>query len=312
MNPCKIAFAGTPDFAVPTLRILLDLDVDIPFVLTQPDRPSGRGRKLAQSSVKTEALKHGLEVMQPLKLSQAAFVEHGVVTPDLMIVVAYGLLLPNWLLNWPRLGAINVHASLLPRWRGASPIQHAILEGDSQTGVSIMQINSGLDAGPVYGRHPLSIGKHENAGSLHDRLSTLGAKFLGELLPKIISGVLPLVPQNKSQATFAPKINKADATMDWNQTAEKLACQVRAFNPWPISESVTVDGKRLRIWEAEAVSQHSTAPPGSVIDIKKHMIEVATGQGVLRILKLQPPGGRVVSAKDYLNANSLEGMRFSC
>ncbi len=312
MNPCKIVFAGTPDFAVPSLRLLLNLGIDIPLVLTQPDRPSGRGRKLAQSSVKTEALTHGLEVMQPLKLREAAFVEHGIVTPDLMIVVAYGLLLPNWLLNWPRLGAINVHASLLPRWRGASPIQHAILAGEIQTGVSIMQINSGLDAGPVYGRHPLSIGKHENAGSLHDRLSNLGAKFLGELLPEIVSGALPSVSQNKLQATFAPKINKADAAIDWNQAAEKLACQVRAFNPWPISEAVTVDGKRLRIWEAEALAKQSTAPPGSVIDIKKHMIEVATGQGVLRILKLQSPGGKVVSAKDYLNANSLEGTRFNC
>ena len=312
MSSWKIVFAGTPGFSVPSLRLLLAADIEVPFVLTQPDRPAGRGRKLAQSAVKTEALAHGLKVIQPPKLREETFGESAALTPDLMIVVAYGLLLPDWLLNWPRLGAINVHASLLPRWRGASPIQHAILAGDTQTGVSIMQINSGLDTGPVYGRDSLSIGKHENASSLHDRLADLGAKLLGELLPNIVSGMLSPVPQDELQATFAPKINKVDAVLDWNRTAEQLACQVRAFNPWPISETITTDGKRLRIWEADFLDRQSAAPPGSVLDNKKHVIEVATGEGVLRILKLQPPGGRVVLAKDYLNSNSLEGAMFGC
>jgi methionyl-tRNA formyltransferase len=310
MRPWKIVFAGTPDFAVPSLRVLLAADIEVPFVLTQPDRPAGRGRKLSQSSVKTEALAHGLKVIQPSKLRQATFEESAAMIPDLMVVVAYGLLLPDWLLNWPRLGAINVHASLLPRWRGASPIQHAILAGDAQTGVSIMQINSGLDTGPVYGLDSLPIGAHENASGLHDRLANLGAKLLGELLPGIMSGMLSPVSQDGSQATSAPKINKVDALLNWNRTAEKLACQVRAFNPWPISETVTADEKRLRIWEVDVLARQSDAPPGSVLDSKKHVIEVATGQGVLRILKLQSPGGRVVSAKDYLNSNSLESTIF--
>ena len=227
-----------------------------------------------------------------------------------MIVVAYGMLLPEWFFNWPRLGTINVHASLLPRWRGASPIQHAILAGDKQTGVSIMQIDNGLDTGSVYGERSLSIGKNDNSGTLHQRLSGLGAELLDELLPDIINGSIKPIPQDSSQATLAPKIHKSDAVLDWTKSAENLVCQVRAFNPWPVSESTTEDGKRLRIYDAAAINKESEALPGSIVVTSKQGIDVATGDGILRITHLQPPGGKVMSASEYLNANSLKGSRF--
>jgi len=310
-SAAKIVFAGTPDFAVPSLRLLLSTDTDIAVVLTQPDRPAGRGRKLAQSPVKREALAHGLDVCQPAALAPGTLGRHTETVPDLMVVVAYGLLLPSWLLEWPRLGAINVHASLLPRWRGAAPIQHAILAGDTETGVSLMKIESGLDTGPVYGRRSLSIGPGESAGALHDRLARLGAELLGDSLAEILSGALSPVPQGDEGVTYAPKIAKADAPLDWTQSAVELERRVRAFNPWPVSEAVSADGGRVRIWEAALREDRPcTRPAGAVIAANERGIDVATGEGVLRILKLQPPGGRVMAAQAYLNAHPLEGTAF--
>lgn len=308
----RIVFAGTPDFAVPSLRSLLSSGAEVPLVLTQPDRPAGRGRRLSQSPVKREALAHGIEVYQPTGLGAGALGEYGKTAPDLMVVVAYGLLLPSWLLDWPRLGAINVHASLLPRWRGAAPIQAAILAGDAETGVSIMQMDPGLDTGPVYCRRSLAIGPEENAGRLHDRLAQLGGESLQDSLREILTGALSPVPQDDAGVTYAPKIKKADGLLDWAQSAKELGRRVRAFNPWPVSETVSADGTRIRIWEAVALEEACAQPVGSVVAANKQGIDVATGEGILRILSLQPPGGNVMAAQAYLNAHPLEGRAFVC
>ena len=303
----RIVFAGTPHFAVPSLQQLMSTGAQIPVVLTRPDRPAGRGRKPAPSPIKREALARGLEVCQPEALQPGVLDTYVARAPDLLIVVAYGLLLPGWLLQWPRLGAVNVHASLLPRWRGASPIQHAILAGDEQTGVSVMQMDAGLDTGPVFGRNAVTIRSGETAGELHDRLACLGAQLLGELLPAILDGVLTPAPQQPGQATYAPRINKAEAPLDWTRPAAELERRVRAFNPWPVSETATRDGRRLRIWEAVALEGSGGAPAGSVVAADRRGIDVATGEGVLRIVRLQPPGGTVMSAQAYLNAHRLRG-----
>lgn len=310
----RIAFAGTPDFAVPALSAVLATGAEVPLVLTQPDRRAGRGRKLAASPVKSAAEAHGLRVLQPTALSKSAPAEASSEAwgepPDLMVVVAYGLLLPRWLLEWPRLGAINIHASLLPRWRGAAPIQHAILAGDTETGISIMKMDAGLDTGPVYARKTLAIGPAETGGTLHDRLARLGADLLSATLPGVLGEELSPEPQDAAAATYAPKIHKSDAVADWAQTAMELERRVRAFNPWPVCETSTADGKRVRIWEAEVVSGTPNAPAGSVVSAGREGIDVATGEGVLRILRLQAPSGKAMSAADYLNAHSLLGCSF--
>ena len=308
----KIVFAGTPVFAVPSLRSLLSKGVEVPVVLTQPDRPAGRGRRLTQSSVKQEALAQGLVVCQPSSLESGALGDHGGLKPDLLVVVAYGLLLPTWVLEWPRLGAINVHASLLPRWRGAAPIQHAVMAGDAETGVSIMEIDAGLDTGPVYGQRSAAIEPAESAGELHDRLAKLGAELLGNLLPGILCGDLSPVPQEQSKVTYAPKIEKQDAPLDWTLGAVELERRIRAFNPWPVAETMTMDGRRVRIWEAIALKGACSKSVGSVIAATKHGIDVATGEGALRILRLQSPGKKAMAAEEYVNAYRLQGTQFVC
>ena len=306
----QIAFAGTPDFAVPCLRRLLASSCEISLVLTRPDRPAGRGRRVTRSPVKREALKHGLNVRQPLRLDGGAVPENWGNTPDLLVVAAYGLLIPPWLLDWPRTGAVNVHASLLPRWRGAAPIQYAILAGDTETGASIMKMDAGLDTGPVYRRRKLAIEAGETAGMLHDRLARTGAELLVETLPGILNGVLKAEPQDGALATHAPRIAKADGVLDWTASAVELERRVRAFNPWPVAETRVRNGERLRIWEAVAVESRSQERPGSVICTGANGIDVATGAGILRIRSLQRPGGRVMSAADHVNAHSLEGETF--
>ena len=305
----KVVFAGTPEFAVPCLRVLLSGEWDVSAVLTQPDRPAGRGRRLVQSAVKREALSHGLEVRQPTRLDDGESVADWGSPPDLLIVVAYGLVLPPRLLGWPRLGAINVHASLLPRWRGAAPIQYAILTGDTETGASIMKMDTGLDTGPVYGRRGLAIEATDTAARLHARLAELGAALLADTLPGIIAGDLASTPQDDARATYAPKIKKSDALLDWNQPAIELERRVRAFNPWPVSETSTSDGRRLRIWEAVALEGGGDAA-GAVISAGNDGIDVATAEGTLRILTVQPPGGKAMTAGAFLSAHSLEGASF--
>ena len=308
--PTRIAFAGTPEFAVPALEALLSNGLDIAQVLTQPDRPAGRGRKLAAGAIKRFSAAAGLSVQQPETLSDNRVLDSWGARPDLLVVVAYGLLLPDWLLAWPLQGAVNIHASLLPRWRGASPIQRAILEGDSRTGVSIMRIEQRLDSGPVYEQRSVEISAHETAGMLHDRLALSGAELLIDTLPGILDGSLRPTVQDAAAATYAAKISKAEAALDWDHAADALARRVRAFNPWPICFATLSDGRRLRIHEAEAVGAPAEAVPGRILAAGKDGIVVAAGAGALRLLRIQPPAATSMPASAYLNAHSLADVSF--
>lgn len=308
MAPLKIIFAGTPDFSVATLRALLDAGQDCRAVYTQPDRPAGRGRKLTASPVKATALVNSLPVFQPRTLRDEEALEilrgHGA---DLMIVVAYGLLLPQEVLDTPRLGCINVHASLLPRWRGAAPIQRSILAGDPESGVTIMGMEAGLDTGPIYLRKRIPLGGDETGGSLHDKLAELGATALMEALPGIATGHLAPEPQDDSLATYAKKLTKEEAWVDWARTAVELDRTIRAFAPWPVAQTRAGETV-LRLWGSELPGGHaSSTAAGRVLREGKDGIDVATGNGVLRITRVQPPGKRPMSAADFLNAHSLEG-----
>ncbi len=300
----KIIFAGTPEFAAVALNALLEEGRhEIRAVYTQPDRPAGRGRKLRASPVKEMALAHGLLLRQPSTLKepeqQRSLRELGA---DLMVVVAYGLLLPPPVLDAPRLGCINIHASLLPRWRGAAPIQRAILAGDRETGVSIMQMDEGLDTGPVLHRVATPIHPGDTAGTLHDRLASLGAQALLDTLDRIMEGSARPVPQEEAAATYAPKIEKQEAVLDWNASAEELDRRVRAFNPWPVAQT-TWKGKVLRIWQAEPLAEMPDAPAGTVVRAGKEGIDVATGNGMLRITRLQGAGGKPLDAAAFLNGH---------
>jgi methionyl-tRNA formyltransferase len=307
----KIAFAGTPDFAVPALRALLDAGYGVPLVMTQPDRGAGRGRQVAMSPVKAFAIARGVVVHQPQRLAGDAAPDRdwGVV-PDVLVVAAYGLLLPQRWLDWPRIAAINIHASLLPRWRGAAPIQHALLAGDAQTGISIMRMTRGLDEGPVYAREATGIGAQDTAAMLHDRLAELGARVLIATLPGILDGSLTAVAQDGAAATYAPKIAKGDAELDWHSSAVELARRVRAFDPWPVAFGKLEDGRVLRIWRAHALDVSAAQPPGTILAAGPDGVDVATGRGVLRIERLQAPGTKPMSAQAYLNAHRLHGQCF--
>jgi len=308
--PARIAFAGTPQFAVPTLEALLASGAEVGLVLTQPDRPAGRGRQVAASPVKVAAAARGLRIAQPQTLRSTHALEDLGPAPDLLVVVAYGLLLPVEMLAWPRLGCVNLHASLLPRWRGAAPIQHALLARDATTGVSLMRVERGLDTGAVYLARSTLIGARETAGELHDRLATLAAQTLADALPGLLAGELSPTPQQESSATHAPKITKADAVLDWRCSALELDARVRAFDPWPVAETRLDDGTRLRVWRAEPLEAPTAARPGAVIGAGAAGIDVATGAGVLRLTKVQPPSGRVMAASAYLAAHSLDGAAF--
>jgi len=304
----RIIYAGTPDFAVPPLRALLRADCDVVAVYTQPDRPAGRGRKLMASPVKQSAVVAGLPVLQPpsLKDEQALMTLRGFAA-DLMIVAAYGLLLPAAALNATRLGCVNIHASTLPRWRGAAPIQRAILAGDTETGISIMQMEVGLDTGPVYLARETAIAADDTGGSLHDRLASLGAEALLVALPGILDGSLIPIPQQDAQSTYAKKLSKEDARIDWTHSAVDIERQVRAFDPWPVAQTGLGDDT-LRIWSARALVGSGDGAPGQVIASGKDGIDVVTGSGLLRILRLQAPGKRPMAARDFVNARSLDGI----
>ncbi len=311
MSALRIIFAGTPEFAVPSLEAVTSSGHDIAAVYTQPDRPAGRGRKLTASPVKQAALAHGLTVFQPPTLRDAAAVEAlGSHDADLMVVVAYGLLLPQTVLDAPRLGCVNVHASLLPRWRGAAPIQRAILAGDRETGVTIMRMEAGLDTGPMYLKRAIPIAGNDTGGSLHDKLSVLGAEALLEALPGIADGSLLPRSQDASQSTYAGKLTKEEAPIDWRRPAVEIERMIRAFDPWPVAQTRLGD-VTLRLWGAElAALDASGAAPGSILAADRGGILVATADGALRITRLQPPGKRPMAAGDFLNARSLEGEAF--
>lgn len=298
----RILFAGTPEFALLPLQALIDQGCDIVAVLTQPDRPAGRGKQLRASPVKQLALGHNLQVLQPNSLKGQEWQETiARLKPDLMVVVAYGLMIPDWLLILPRFGCWNIHASLLPRWRGAAPIQRAIEAGDEKTGVCIMQMEATLDTGPVYLSLSTEIGPLDTAGSLHDRLAVLGARALRDCIEMLNRGELPqAVIQDESRAVYARKLSKAEAEMDWSQPAEVLQRRVRAFNPWPVAWC-ELAGQRLRIWKAEVVDKPAGVKPGQVL-IDGRTLVVGTAEKALKILELQRAGGQRMTAEQFLNA----------
>ena len=303
----RVVFAGTPDFAVPILQAALDSRHSVVAVYTQPDRPAGRGRKLTPSPVKRLALKHQLPIFQPETLrTREAQDELAQLDADLMVVVAYGLILPQAVLDLPLRGCVNLHASLLPRWRGAAPIQRAILAGDRQSGVCLMQMEAGLDSGPVLAEVRTDISGDDNGGSLHDRLSRLAADLLARHLDDLEQGVLEPRDQDESLATYAHKLDKGEAAIDWRQDAVQLERQVRAFNPWPVAQA-GYRGKVLRVWSAKAIDGVA-GPPGSVVAAGKKGIDVVCGKGCLRLLTIQLPGGKPLSAAEFLNARSVEGV----
>ena len=298
----RIVFAGTPDFAVPSLRAAV-AGGEVVAVYTQPDRPAGRGRGMAMSPVKREAAAAGIPVLQPQTLrDRQVQAQLRALQPDLLVVVAYGLILPRAVLSIPTHGCWNVHASLLPRWRGAAPIQRAIQAGDAHTGVCLMRMEAGLDTGPVLLQQATAIGADETGGQLHDRLAELGAQVLAEGLGLLRAGQLPLAqPQPEAGVTYAHKLDKAEARLDWGRPAVELAATVRAFNPWPVAEGV-VAGERLRIHRAVALDQAHDAVPGTLRMAARDGIDIACGQGVLRLCVVQREGGRAITAADWLNA----------
>jgi methionyl-tRNA formyltransferase len=303
----RIVFAGTPEFAVPSLRAAAQRG-EVVAVYTQPDRPAGRGRGLQASPVKLEAVQRGIPVLQPETLRREVSRDAlRALRPDLMVVVAYGLLLPQSVLDIPKFGCWNVHASLLPRWRGAAPIQRAVEAGDAETGVCLMQMEKGLDTGPVLLSQRTPIDDAETAGELHDRLAALGAQVLADGLGLLRAGMKPVaVPQPNTGATYAHKLDKAEAKLDWTQPAEALARKVRAFQPWPVAEAQHA-GERVRIHAAEALPLAHDAAPGTVLLARREGIDVACGEGALRLTRVQREGGRPVAAADYLNARPLAG-----
>jgi methionyl-tRNA formyltransferase len=310
----KLGFAGTPDFAVPALERLAGRH-RIAAVFTQPDRPAGRGQALHSSPVKRRALELGLTVHQPASFKTPDAPEMlRAAQVDVLVVVAYGLILPAAVLGIPARGCLNIHASLLPRWRGAAPIQRALLAGDPVSGVTIMRMEAGLDTGPMLLSRSIPVDARDNAKSLHDKLAALGALLIEESLQALRLGWLPEVVQPLEGVTYAAKIDKAEAPIQWGRHAEEISRQVRAFNPAPVAET-HFDGKQLRIWEAEPIDAPALSgpgrPPGSVLTATREGIDVVCGTGVLRILKLQLAGRKPLSAGEFLRGLRLDGTRFS-
>jgi methionyl-tRNA formyltransferase len=308
MSGRRVLFAGTPDFALASLRALCDSGVTPLAVFTQPDRPAGRGRKLKASPVKEFALSKKIAVHQPETLKDTDVVkEISGLKADLMIVAAYGLILPQAILDLPKHGCLNVHASLLPRWRGAAPIQAAILAGDEETGISLMQMTAGLDSGPVFAQQSVRIGDTESAGELLDRLALLGGEMLCEQLPDILDGKLEAEPQDENSVTYAGKIRKSDAAMNWRKSATELLREVRAYKPVP-GAFFDFDGEQIKCWAAE-IADGQSGTVGTVISAGRDGIDVVCGDGVLRMLELQRPGRGRISAGEFTDQTSIMGRR---
>ncbi|WP_323953310.1 methionyl-tRNA formyltransferase [Aeromonas caviae] len=302
MNKLKLIFAGTPDFAARHLAALLSSGHEVVAVYTQPDKPAGRGQKLTASPVKELALAHDLPVYQPASLrNEAAQAELAALGADLMVIVAYGLILPKAVLDTPRLGCINVHGSLLPRWRGAAPIQRSIWAGDAETGVTIMQMDVGLDTGAMIRKVTCPIASDETSASLYDKLAGLGPQALVDTLDAMAAGDTAAEPQDDALANYAEKLSKEEARIDWSMDAVAIERCIRAFNPWPISW-FEVAGQTVKVWQAEVLPKAHGQAAGTLLKADRQGIEVATGQGVLRLLTLQPPGKKAMSVSDLLNS----------
>ncbi|MCK5189194.1 MAG: methionyl-tRNA formyltransferase [Methylococcales bacterium] len=304
----KIIFAGTPDFAVPALQMLINSEHEVCAVYTQPDRPAGRGRKLLPGPVKTLALSADIPVFQPetLKteedLKQLASFE-----ADLMVVVAYGLILPQTVLDTPKQGCINIHGSLLPRWRGAAPIHRALIAGDKKTGITIMQVVKRLDAGDMLHKEECVITDENTSSDLHDKLADLGAIGLKKVLAQIDAGTLVAEKQDESQVTYAEKLEKSESLLDWTLSAVELDRKIRGLNSWPVAQTL-YQGKVLRVWKAQVVEDEKKLPPGTVIQQSKRM-SVATGEGVLDLLEVQLPGKKRMDILAFLNAHDVDGIK---
>lgn len=303
MSRLNIVFAGTPEFGLPCLNALLHSTHHIQAIYTQPDRPAGRGRKLQASAVKEWALNHQIPVYQPLNFKNPETIaELAALKPDVMVVIAYGLILPKAVLEIPRLGCINVHASLLPRWRGASPIQSAILHGDTESGVTIMQMDAGMDTGAMLRKITCPISTTETAQSLHDSLAKISAQPLLQTLDELASQSAKPEIQNNELATYASKINKEDAHINWQQTAVEIDRKIRAFKPWPIAYT-HLNEEILRIHQAQVVALPFSQPPGTVVNIDKKGMLVATGEQGVLVQRIQFPGAKVISIADWLNSS---------
>ncbi len=301
----RVVFAGTPEFSVPSLQALIDADVEVIAVYTQPDRPAGRGKQLQASPVKTCALAAGLPVIQPQSLRQStAQDEFLALNADLMVVTAYGLILSKVILHAPRLGCVNIHASLLPRWRGAAPIQRAIQAGDTETGITLMQMDVGLDTGDMLASVATTISDEDTGGSLHDRLSLMGGTCLAEHLPAVLAGSLKPVSQDNTQACYANKLDKAEAKLDWSQSARDMHNHIRAFNPWPVA-TTELHQQTLRVFDAAVANSPPVGAIGEVVSSDQEGIGVQTGEGVLLLRRLQKPGGRPLAVRDFINGFSI-------
>lgn len=300
----NIIFAGTPEFSVPTLRALIQSEHTVCAVYTQPDRQTGRGRKIQPSPIKQYAMEHNIPVEQPLNFKSPESLETlESYQADLMIVVAYGIILPENVLNTPRLGCINIHASLLPHWRGAAPIQRAILSGDKETGVTLMQMDKGLDTGDMLAKITCPITPYDSSNSLHNSLSTLGADALIELLPLVEKGQTKPIPQPESEVSYAHKLSKQEALIDWSLPAAEVQRAIQGYNPWPVAHTL-INEKSLRIWQASITGQPANTPAGQV-KTENNVLLVACGDDYLEITELQPINKRRMQASDYLAAHKI-------
>lgn len=311
-KPFRIVFMGTPAFAVPSLRALLDHGEEVAAVVTQPDRPKGRGRKLTPPPVKELAMAKGLTILQPAAIRTPEFLEEmRAFQADLFVVTAYGRILPGPLLNLPRLGTINVHGSLLPKYRGAAPIQWAILNGERETGITIMQMDEGMDTGDILLPRAMAILPDDTAGSLAARMAELGGKALIEALALLKRGKLPRQKQDHGKATAAPPLTKEMGAIDWHKPAQELSCLIRGLDPWPTAHT-TLDGDMVRLFKPGVLEGDALAPPGTICKADKHSLFVATGKGTLRISEIQREGGKRLPVADFLRGHPLgPGSRFA-